>query len=161
MLNKMHPALVFAKVAELADALDSGSSSRKAVGVQVPPFALQFIIVLFIAVGVYACSDPVVPFIDEQAFHLDSLAGILAAHPADTEAVCADLDRYLADNQKRLMDARLMRKRLMDPMTAEQKAAFARKSAERLEPIRSRIMTRMKTFSDPAKIMHRARQLFL
>lgn len=36
-----------ARVAELADALDSGSSSRKAVGVQVPPLAPIFSSMIF------------------------------------------------------------------------------------------------------------------
>ena len=34
-------AASFAKVAELADAPDLGSGSRKAMGVRVPPFALE------------------------------------------------------------------------------------------------------------------------
>ena len=38
-LNKVSPA----EVAELVDALDSGSSGRMAVGVQVPPSAPYFI----------------------------------------------------------------------------------------------------------------------
>lgn len=36
----IHPVIKYAEVAELADALDSGSSGRKAMGVQVPSSAL-------------------------------------------------------------------------------------------------------------------------
>jgi len=108
-----------------------------------------------------SCADPASPVIDEQRHHLRNLVEILGAHPGDTEAACADLDRYIADNGKRLMDARLERKRLIDSLSPERKDDFIRRSTESTATLRQRLMTQVKTFPDPARVMRLARQMIL
>jgi hypothetical protein len=159
--NKMFPALIAAKVAELADALDSGSSSRKAVGVQVPPFALILICVIAIMGGLVSCKGEAARIHDEQVYHLQGLADILAANPGKTDAIVIDLQKYVQANMKRLMDARRDRGALLDSMSADEKAAFGRESIERTKDLRERIRTAVSSCPDPERIMHFARQLFI
>ncbi len=161
LANKILPALIAAKVAELADALDSGSSSRKAVGVQVPPFALLILMSLFVLSGATACASRHEAFFDEQDVHLQAALSILAAHPGDTDAVCADLDRYMEDNQERLMDARALRSQIWQGLSAQGRDAFAREADKRQSEVRQRLMTTIKTFPEPARIMKRIRELYL
>jgi len=116
---------------------------------------------VFLLAGLVSCADPASPFVDEQVHHLGKLVEILGAHPGDTEAVCADLDRYIVDNEKRLMDARLERKRLIDSMSPKQKDDFIRRSTESTAALRQRLMTQVKTFPEPARIMRLARQVIL
>ncbi|GEM_PF-516352 len=159
--NKMLPALIAAKVAELADALDSGSSSRKAVGVQVPPFALNIITAIVIVSGLVSCGGPEARIIDAQVTHLQGLADILAKHPGDTDKAVAGLQEYVTMNMKSLMDARRDTARYLKGLSEDGRSAFAKKSVERTRELRDRIRTAIATYQERERILHFARQLFL
>jgi len=94
-------------------------------------------------------------------YHLQQVADILAAHPGDTDRIMADLDKYMIDNQKRLIDARMMRKKLLDSLSPDDRAAFIKTSGERTNALRQRIKTAVEACPEPRLILHKARPLFL
>lgn len=120
-------------MAELADALDSGSSGLAPVGVRVPPFALILGLLLALSSGI-SCRSEGKRLVDELASTLcESVDKLESSGPADEKARTA-----LEHLQSKAVRMRLLAFRLRDvvrTLNEQQRATLAAYAREKLRTI--------------------------
>ena len=151
-------ALMARKWRNLVDALDSGSSRRKPVGVQVPPFALHCLPWCLLLSLVLACQSEAERLQAETVYHLESALRILEETRGNTDAAVSNLEKYLSENRLRMAETKTRGHLLMSRMAKEERDAFSRRAMERTRPLMERIETLARTYPDPPRIMAKLRE---
>jgi len=100
-----------------------------------------------------ACQSEVEKLQGESLYHLSQAVEILQQNAGNTEAAVAALDRYLVEHRERMLEVKALGVRVMQRMSPEEREAFQRRSLEQTRPLREKVETLARTFSDPPKVL--------
>jgi hypothetical protein len=109
-------------------------------------------------VSATACQSEAERLQGETLYHLDQAVGILEHNAGNTDAAVAALDRYLVDNRDRIMEAKAKGILVMKRMSASEQESFRQRAMDRSRPLRERIDTLARTFSDPPRVLKKVQE---
>ncbi|MBL6974279.1 MAG: hypothetical protein ISR64_00980 [Deltaproteobacteria bacterium] len=95
----------------------------------------------------------------DSLYHLEKVLYILEHSEGKNDVAMAELDKYLEKHGKRLAANRADGKRIMGKMSEAERDRFARTALEKSRPVKERIDTVVRTFSDTARIFRKLREL--
>lgn len=104
------------------------------------------------------CQSDAERFQGETLYHLDQAVQILERNAGNTDAAVAALDRYLVDHRDRILESKAKGVVLMKRMSADEQASFRQKALDRSRPLRERIDTLARTFSDPPRVLKKIQE---
>lgn len=95
----------------------------------------------------------------DSLYHLEKVLYILENSEGKNDVAIAELDKYLKKHGERLEANRRDGRRIMKKMTESERDRFARTALEKSKPVKERIDTVVRTFSDPPRIFRKLREL--
>ncbi len=117
-------------------------------------WTVAFLLALGITVSVLAaCQSEAERLQAESIYHLDQAVQILERSAGNLQGVLAELDKYLADNRDRMLDAKARGFNLLKKMSPGDRDAFQQRGMERTRPLRERMDTLARTYSDPPRVL--------
>jgi hypothetical protein len=84
---------------------------------------------------------------------------ILEAAAGNLDAALANLDTYIDEHRLRLAEIRATATVLMNRMTPAERERFAKRSMDLARPVRERLETLARTFSDPPRVLMKLQPL--
>jgi ATP-dependent RNA helicase RhlB len=180
-----------AKVAELVDALDSGSSELTLVGVQVPPFAPKrpshqadavrrarsrsvagvsgvtghgagAALAVLLASALFGCARaPADRLVDESLGHLEAAIELLEAHAGDTQKLVVAVMQYRVAHYEDFRRLRGEGERLLAEMDEAERRDFVGRHRVRATTLAGRVEALAKRYPDERLVMRVVRPLMI
>ncbi len=127
-----------AKVAELVDALDSGSSGQHACGGSSPPFR-TIVRVLWVGACLWGCGVPGAEALDELTAHLEASTKLLEANRGKPGEALRALAAYQQKHSEDLLELERRCHVLRQALSAAEKRDLAQRWKTRVGPVLKRL----------------------
>jgi hypothetical protein len=126
-------------VAELVDALDSGSSGQYACGGSSPPFRIRLLVLLTCLLGTAACGIQGEAELESLAAHLEAATSVLETHASDPVKALEALSAYEEENQVTLAEVERKCRILRKELSARDKRALHLVWIDRTQAVAARL----------------------
>lgn len=123
-----------------------------------PGSRVLLVLAVVASAAVTACQSEVERLQGESIYHLDQAVQILERSAGNLQEALSELDKYLADNRDRMLDAKARGVSLLRKMSPDEQERFKRRALEKTQSLRERLDTLARTFSDPPRVLMKVQQ---